>query len=144
MENNKPKSESLSLQVWETAHWARELSASCREGSRWAAGQRKFLVQQRRASHGQCQERSVWHEAALWWVELSYLSSGLEPASVTPWKWCAPPFWVFDKCLVTPDGMWGICSGAYAWSHSADMVILITCAIMLGVSPCQMCVLWLK
>ena len=33
MGDNKPESQSFSLQVWETAQWAKELSASCREGS---------------------------------------------------------------------------------------------------------------
>ena len=44
MGNCKPESQSLSLQVQETAQWARELSASCKEGSLgvgWAAGQTK-------------------------------------------------------------------------------------------------------
>ena len=29
----------------------------------------------------------------------------------------------------------------YGWSHSADMAVLITCADVLGVSPCQTCLL---
>ena len=29
----------------------------------------------------------------------------------------------------------------HGWSHSADMVILILCTDILGVSPCQMCLL---
>ena len=33
MGDNRPESQRLSLQVWETAQWARELSASCKEGS---------------------------------------------------------------------------------------------------------------
>ena len=38
--NNKPKSQSLSLQVWETAQWARESSASYKEGPPEPGGQR--------------------------------------------------------------------------------------------------------
>ena len=30
----------------------------------------------------------------------------------------------------------------YGWSHSADMHILITCANVSGVSPCQTCLFW--
>ena len=63
------------------------------------AGQR---LQQARASSGWCQGRSVWHGAALWCVELSCLSSGLEPVSVRSWKLCIPPFWVFSINVLAP------------------------------------------
>ena len=65
----------------------------------------KSSGQQGRASNDPCQGRSVCHGAALWCVELGYLDSGLEPASVVHWKWCAPhPSGSLDKCLGFPDG----------------------------------------
>ena len=39
MGDNEPESQSLSQQVLETAQWARELSASCKEGSPEPGGQ---------------------------------------------------------------------------------------------------------
>ena len=39
MEDNEPESQSLSLQVWETAQRARELSASFKKGSLGPGGQ---------------------------------------------------------------------------------------------------------
>ena len=78
MGDNKPESQSLNPRVQETTRWARELSASCREGCLEPGGQ------QGRASSGRCQGRSAWHGAALWGAELGCLSSGLEPASVIP------------------------------------------------------------
>ena len=39
MRNNEPESQSLILQVQETARWAGELSASCKEGSPEPRGQ---------------------------------------------------------------------------------------------------------
>ena len=39
MADNEPESQSLSVQVQETARWARELSASCKEESPEPGGQ---------------------------------------------------------------------------------------------------------
>ena len=41
------------------------------------------------------------------------------------------------KCGISPGAnLWVVCS--------ADMAVLITCADILGVSPCRMCLLWLR
>ena len=136
--------------------------------ARWATGQAKSSVQQGRASGGQCQGRSSWHGAALWCVELSCLSSGLESASVVSWKSCTPSFWVFlINALATPmpsavfaqepmGGAWLFCltpllasvelpqEPIYAWSRCADLANLTTCAHILSASPCQTCLLWLR
>ena len=115
-------------------------------GARWATGQAKSSVPQGRASSGRCQGRSVWRGASLWCVELGRLSSGLEPASVIPWKWWTPAFWVFSISVLAPQ----LASEEFAqepiygWSCSADMATLTSCADILGVSPCQMCLLWLR
>ena len=127
-------------------------------GARWAAEQTKSSVQQGRASGGQCQGRSVCHGATLWYVEVSYLRSALEPASVIPWKWCTPPFWVFLINVLAPlmqsvefaqkpmGDTWLFCLTSLlasvefpqepicGWSRSADTAALTTCA---SVSPCQ-------
>ena len=39
MGDNELESHSLSLQVWQTAQWAKELSASCKEGAPKPGGQ---------------------------------------------------------------------------------------------------------
>ena len=127
-------------------------------GARWAAEQTKSSVQQGRASSGQYQGRSAWRGAASWCVELGCLSSGLEPASVVPSKWCAPPFWVFLINVLAPlmqsvevaqkplGDPWLFCLTSLlasvefpqepicGWSRSADTAALTTCA---SVSPCQ-------
>ena len=86
--DSEPESQSLGLQVWETARGARESSASYKKGSPDPGRQ------QGRAPSGRCQGRPAWCGAARWHVELSCLRSGLEPASVTPGKRGTPPFWV--------------------------------------------------
>ena len=121
-----PESQCLSLQVWETARWARISWA------RWATGQMKSSVQQGRASGGWCQGRSARHGAVHSYVELGCLNSGLEPASVIPWKWCTPSFWVFTKCLGIPNAKWGICPGAYGRYMA---VLLDTPAVKWGIFP---------
>ena len=134
---------------------ARELVVSFLQGgmsaARWAAGQTKSSVQQGRASGTRCQGRSAWRGAALWGVELSCLSSGLEPASVTPSKCCTPPFWVFLISVLAPlvpnvefsqesiGDTWLFCfipvlasmdfpqEPVYGWSCSAEMLVLQIC-----------------
>ena len=83
MGNYKPESQSLSLQVQETAWWARELSACCKEGSPepgWAAGQTKSSVQWVGASSGTEQHSAVWSSAVsavVWSLPQLYLESGV-------------------------------------------------------------------
>ena len=131
-------------------------------GARWAAGQVKSSVQQGRASSGRCQGRPAWCGAALCCLGLGCLSSGLELVCHTLKMVYFPFLGLFDKCLGSPDVKCGIGPGAYGrhmavlldtllasvefaqapsygWSHSADMAVLVTCADILGVSPCQMC-----
>ena len=145
MGNNEPESQSLSQWVQETTQ--RRPGVSVLQGrtsrARWAAEQAKSSVQQGRASGGRWLGRSAWNEAALWCMELGCLNSGLEPASVIPWKCCTPPFWVFLVNVLAslmPSGEFPQ-EPIYGWSHSAVTAVLITCADILGVSPCQMCLL---
>ena len=115
-------------------------------GARWAAGQAKSSVQQGRSSVGWCQGRPGWPGAALWCVELSCCSSGLEPAPVVPWKWWSPPFCVFSIKVLAPL----MPSAEFAqepisgWSRWADMATLNMCPDLLSGSPCQVCLLWLR
>ena len=55
---------------------------------------------------------------------------------------------LFNKCIGTPDGKCGIHPGAYLWVtprvSSADTTTLTIRAVILSVSPCQMCLFWLR
>ena len=46
MGDNEPKSQSLSLQVQDTARWERELLASCKQGSQEPGGQQCIQIPQ--------------------------------------------------------------------------------------------------
>ena len=145
MEDNEPESQSLSLQVQETARWAKVLSASCKGGSPEPGGQQGRQSPQ--SSRAEPPAANVKGEqcgmAALWCVELGCLSSGLEPVSVTPWKWWTPPFWVYSVNVLAPllasveFPQKPICG----WCRSADMATLTTCADMVSVSSYQTCLL---
>ena len=160
MGDNKPESQSLSLQVWETAQGARESSASCKGRSLEPGGQQyRQSPQSSRAEppaadakgdrHGAEQPSGVWGSAvsAVAWSlpQLRLERGGLHPSGP------------FDKCLGLPNGKWGISPGAHLWvvplrCHSCsdpmckylrcvslpDMSVLTTWADM---SPCQMCLL---
>ena len=82
----KPQSQSLSLQVWEAAWWAKELSAPYKEGSPEPGGQQgRGSPQSSRAEPPAADAKvDVWGGAALRCAELGCLSGGLEPASVIP------------------------------------------------------------
>ena len=80
MGNNEPKTQSLSLQVWEIAQWARESSASFKEESPEPGGQQgRRSPQSSRAEplaadakgdqHGVEQHSGVWSSAvsAVFW-----------------------------------------------------------------------------
>ena len=86
MGNNEPESQCLSLQVQDTAVWAKESSASCKQGSLQRGGQQGRqsppssraeppVADAKRDQPGVEQHSGVWSLA---------LSSGLEPASVIP------------------------------------------------------------
>ena len=80
MGDKKPELQGLSLQVWETAQWARALSESCKEGSPEPGGQQgRRSPQSSREEPPPADTKGDQHG-----VELSCLSSGLEPASVIP------------------------------------------------------------
>ena len=166
MGGNKPEFQSLSLQVWGTAQWARELSESCKEGSPEPGGQQGGRsLQSSRAEppvagaegdqHGIEQHSGVWSSsvsAVAWNLPQLYLESGV-----------LHPSGSFDKCLCTPAGKSGICPGACGWymavllgtpdgkcgiSPGACLWVVLLCIWMflshediLGVSPCQMCLL---
>ena len=90
MEDNEPESQSLSLQVWETAQRARELSASFKKGSLGPGGQQGGRsLQSSRAEplaagaegdqHGMEQHSGVWSSsvsAMVWSLPQLYLESG--------------------------------------------------------------------
>ena len=168
MGDNEPESQSLSLQVWETAQRARELSASFKKGSLGPGGQQgRRSPQSSRAEPQAADAQGDQCGAALWCVELGCLNGGLEPASVIPLKVLYPPFWVFSINVLASlmptgefaqepmGGTWLFCltrplasmefsqEPVYGWSRSADTAALTTCAGILSVSPCQMCLLWL-
>ena len=98
MADNEPESQSLSLQIRETARWARESSVSYKEGSPEPGGQqgRQSLQSSRaeppaadakRDQRGVEQPSGVWSLASQQWSRacLSYTLKG----------WGTPPFWVF-------------------------------------------------
>ena len=107
MGNNEPESQSLSLQVRETAQWARESSVSCKEGLPEPGGQQsRRSPQSSRAEpaeadakgdqHGVEQHSGVWSSAVsavVWSLPEVYLERGVLHLSG-----------FFDKCLGTFDG----------------------------------------
>ena len=86
MGDNEPESQSPSLQDWETAWWARELSASCKEGCLEPGGQQgRRSPQSSRAeplvadAKGEQQHSGVWSSsvsAVVWNLPQSYFESG--------------------------------------------------------------------
>ena len=118
MGDNQLESQSLSLQVWETAEWARGLSVSCMEGSLELGGQKdRQSPQSSRAEPPVTDGKGDQHSGeAPWCVELSCLSSGLEPASVVTWKWCAPPSGSFSVLAPLMASVEFAQEPVYAWS----------------------------
>ena len=122
----------------ESARWARESSASCKEGSLEPGGQRgRQSPQSSRVelpgADAKGDRRGVGKH--LRWG-LGCLSGGLEPVSVIPGKWWTPPFWaLLINALTTL-----LAGGAFpreplcGWSRSADVAALTTWADR---SPCQ-------
>ena len=118
MGDNEPESQSLSLQVRETAWWSRELSASCKEGSlvprekqgRWSAQSSRaepLVADAKGDQRGMGQHSGVWSSAVsavVWSLPHLYHESG-----------AFHPSGSFNKCLGTPDGKCGISPGAYLW-----------------------------
>ena len=83
---NEPESQSLRLQVQETALWARESSASCKEGSPGPGGQqgKQSPLSNRAetlAAGAKGDQRGMGHTLG---CGAQQLRSGLEPASVVP------------------------------------------------------------
>ena len=76
--------------------------------------------------------------------------SGVWSSAVSAVVWSLPHLHV-GSCVLHPPGSLDKCLSTlmpseefpqepiYGWSHSADMDIMITCADILGVSPCHMC-----
>ena len=91
MGDNEPESQRPSLQVWETARWARESSESCKEGSLEPGGQQgRRSPQSSRAEplvadakgdqHGEEQHsgmRSSAVSAVIWILPQLYLESAV-------------------------------------------------------------------
>ena len=90
MEGNRPESQSLGLQVREMAWWARESSASCKEGSLEPGGQQgrqsppsiraEPLVADAKGGQSDVEQPSgVWgwaDSAVVWSLPQLYLESG--------------------------------------------------------------------
>ena len=145
--------------VQESAPWARELWASCKEGSPEPGGQQgrqspqssraePLAVNVKGDQQGMEQPSGVW-SSAIWTVVWSLPQLYLESGAINPSG-------SFDKCLGTPDGEWGISPGAYLWMASLwrhgfltmcasrcvslpGVSALIMCTGNLAVSPYQMC-----
>ena len=106
------------LQVRERVQWARELSASCREGSLEPGGQQGRTSPQSsraepltiNAKGDQCDMKEhfgVWSSAVsavVWSLPQLYLGSGILYFSGS-----------LDKCLGTPDGKRGLSPGTCLW-----------------------------
>ena len=135
MGDNEPESQSLSPQVQGTAWWARELSASCKEGSqeRWAAGQAELP-----SPAGQSLWRLMPREISVVWSSTLVCGAWLSQRwsgtclSYTLESVIPTLLGLFDKCLGIPDANWGICPGTYGW-HLA--VLLDTPSGKYGIFP---------
>ena len=136
MEDIEPESQCLSLQVRETARWARELSVSFREGSPEPGGQ-----QVGRRNPQFSRQNLQWpmpREIRVAW------GSTLESGVWLYQQWSATCFsyrlkveystllGLFDKCLGTPDAKWGMYPGACGWYTIA---LLNTPVGKCGISP---------
>ena len=118
--DNKPQSQSLCLQVQGAAWWARESSASCKEGPPEPGGQQgkrspqslreepPLVADAKGGQRGVEQLSGVWSSAVsavVWSLPQLHLDSGgLHPSGS------------LDKCLGTCGAKWGICPGAYGRS----------------------------
>ena len=141
MGDNEPESRSLSPQVQGAAQWAKEPSTSCKEGPLEPGGQQsRHSPQSSRAElpvadvkGDQCgveQHSGVWSSWCGTCLSYTHESNVLFPSGS------------LDKCLGTPDGEWDFPQDpVYGWSCSSDTAVLVTCADILGVSPCQVCLL---
>ncbi|KAF6125194.1 hypothetical protein HJG60_009719 [Phyllostomus discolor] len=119
--DNEHQSQSLSLQVQETALWARELSASFKEGPPEPSGQqgREVLSPARQSLRWPMpREVSVaWSSTLVCGARLSQQGSGTG-LSYTLKLVHSTPLGLFNKCLGTPDAkepMDRISPGAYGW-----------------------------
>ena len=118
MGDNEPKSQRLSLQVLETALWARKLSASFKEGPPEPGGHqgRRSPPPSRteppaadvKGDQPGLEKHSGVCSSALSAVVWPCLSCTLKVVDSTL---LGPS----DKCLGTLDGKWGIFPGAYLW-----------------------------
>ena len=141
--NNEPESQTLSLQVWEITQWARGSSASGKEGSLDPGGQQgRRSPQSSRAKplatdakgdqHGMGQHPGVWSSAVsavVWSLPQLYLGSCVLHPSGSLYNFLAPLMGSVEFAQEL----------LYGWSHSVDTAVLVTCAGILGVFPCQMC-----
>ena len=141
MGEKEPESQSLSLQVRETARWAGSRQCLVRKDLRSQVGSRTDRVLH---PAGQGLQRPMPRDITVVWNStlgcgawLSQQWSG--PASVIPSKWWTPPFWVFSINVLTLLMASGespqepICRS----SCSADVATLTKCADILGASSCQ-------
>ena len=116
MRDNEPESQSLSLQVQETARWTKEPSASCKEGLLEPGGQQgRRSPQSSRAEPLAVMPSEisvVWSSALVCGARLSQQWSGA-CLSYTRESGAFHPSGSRDKCLGIPDDKWGISQGAY-------------------------------
>ena len=132
--NNKPKSQSLSLQVWGRAWWARESSVSCKEGPQEPGGQQGRQSPPSSRAEPLVADAAlsvVWNSTPVCGVRLTQqwsetcLSYALKVVFSTL-------LGLFGKCLGTPDARCGIYAGANGWYMA---VLLDTPAGKCGISP---------
>ena len=118
MEDNEPESQSLSLQVQETARWAKVLSASCKGGSPEPGGEQgRRSPRSSRAEPLWSMPREtsvVWSSTLVCGAQLSQQWSGA-CLSYTLKVAYSSLLGLFDKCLGTPAGECGISPGDYLW-----------------------------
>ena len=113
------------------ARWIRELSASCKEGSLEPGGQQgrpspPSSKAEPPAADAKGHQRGVERPSGVW-----------SPAvSAVPWS--QPPL-CLESGALHASGSRGECLGPPGGKYSAETPVLVTCADIMGVSPCQMC-----
>ena len=106
-------------------------------GARWAAGQcSQSSRAEPPATDAKGDEHGVEQHSGVWSWAVSAVVRSLPQLHLDSGAF--HPSGSFDKCLGSPDGKCGISQEpVYGWSRSADTAVLVTCASILGVTPCQ-------
>ena len=140
MGDNEPKSQSPSLQLQERAQWARELSASCKEGWSQVGSRADAVLSPAGQSFWQPKPREISGARS------STLACGAR-LSQQQFEDCFSH--TLESGALHSSGSFAplLASGEFAqepvceWPCSADTAVRTTGADILGVSPCHMCLL---